>query len=88
MSQAFWFGTGEMYNGTVWFRRVANRSTGFVNLFDRSILIPADAVTILLIGLGLTTTVGWPLHAATLECESFSELSANLGFIYESTHLH
>ena len=31
MSQEFWSGTGDMYIGTLWFRRVANRSTLGVN---------------------------------------------------------
>ena len=31
MSQAFWSGTGDTYSGTLWFRRVANRSTRGVN---------------------------------------------------------
>ena len=42
-------------------------------------LKPADAVTILLIGLGLKGTGGRPSHSGTLECAWLLELSGNDG---------
>ena len=75
MSQACWSGTGDTYNGTLWFRWVANRSTWGVNhltgLFEHLRMQWPYCL--------LDWIEGRPSHWGTLECAWLLELSGNDG---------